>query len=53
MRTTGIIRRIDDFGRVMIPKEIRRTLKLKESEPMETFIDEDGQGVIFRKYDAK
>lgn len=52
MKATGIIRRIDDCGRVKIPKEIRRALKFGEYEPLEIFIDEDGQGVIFRKCDA-
>lgn len=48
MKSTGIVRRIDDLGRVVIPKEIRRTLLLKESDPMEIFV-EDG-GVYLKKY---
>ena len=50
MRRTGIVRRIDDLGRIVIPKEVRKILRIKEGEPMEIFI-EDG-GVIFKKYDA-
>jgi AbrB family transcriptional regulator (stage V sporulation protein T) len=49
MKATGIVRRIDDLGRVVIPKEIRRTLKIREGEPMEIFTDAGGS-VIFRKY---
>jgi len=49
MKATGIVRRIDDLGRVVIPKEIRRTLKIREGEPMEIFT-ESGGSVIFRKY---
>ena len=49
MRATGIIRRIDDLGRVVIPKEIRRSLGIREGEPLEIFTDKDGM-VIFKKY---
>lgn len=49
MKATGIVRRIDDLGRVVIPKEIRRTLRIREGDPLEIFIDNDG-GVIFKKY---
>lgn len=49
MKATGIIRRIDDLGRVVIPKEIRRTLHIKEGDPLEIFLD-DQNGVVFRKY---
>lgn len=49
MKATGIIRRIDDLGRVVIPKEIRRTLKIREGDPMEIFITKEG-GVVFQKY---
>ena len=49
MKTTGIVRRIDDLGRVVIPKEIRRTMRIREGEPLEIFTDENG-GVVFRKY---
>lgn len=48
MKATGIIRRIDDLGRVVIPREIRRTLHIKEGDPLEIFTGEGG--VIFRKY---
>lgn len=48
MKATGIIRRIDDLGRVVIPKEIRRTMNIREGEPLEIFL-EDG-GVVFKKY---
>ena len=49
MKATGIVRRIDDLGRVVIPKEIRRSLRIREGEPLEIFTNEDG-GVVFRKY---
>ena len=49
MKATGIVRRIDDLGRVVIPKEIRRTLRIREGDPLEIFTDKDG-GVVFRKY---
>ncbi|MFA6729585.1 MAG: stage V sporulation T C-terminal domain-containing protein [Eubacteriales bacterium] len=49
MRATGIVRRIDDLGRVVIPKEIRRTMRIREGEPLEIFTDKDGE-VIFKKY---
>lgn len=49
MKATGIVRRIDDLGRVVIPKEIRRTLKIREGMPMEIFTDASGE-VILKKY---
>lgn len=49
MRATGIMRRIDDLGRVVIPREIRRSLHIKEGDPLEIFTDQDGS-VIFKKY---
>ena len=49
MYTTGIVRRIDDLGRVVIPKEIRRTLRIKEGDPLEIFTDKEGE-VILKKY---
>ena len=49
MKATGIVRRIDDLGRVVIPKEIRRTLRIREGSPLEIYTDNDGN-VIFRKY---
>lgn len=50
MRATGIVRRVDDLGRIVIPKEIRRKLLIKDGEPMELFIEDDG--VVFKKYRA-
>ena len=49
MKATGVVRRIDDLGRVVIPKEIRRTLRIKEGDPLEIFTDREGQ-VILKKY---
>ena len=49
MKATGIVRRIDDLGRVVIPKEIRRTMRIREGDPLEIFTDREG-GVIFKKY---
>ena len=49
MKATGIVRRIDDLGRVVVPKEIRRTLRIKESDPLEIFTDRDGK-IILKKY---
>lgn len=51
MKATGIVRRIDDLGRVVIPKEMRRTLRIKEGDPLEIFVSDDG-GVILHKYSA-
>ena len=48
MKATGIIRRIDDLGRVVIPKEIRRTIRIREGDPLEIFVE--GGAVIFKKY---
>ena len=52
MRATGIIRRIDDLGRVLVPKEIRRSLGIKEGDPLEIFTTRDGE-IIFKPYQAK
>ena len=49
MRATGIVRRIDDLGRVVIPKEIRRTLRIRESEPLEIFTGKEGE-IVLKKY---
>ena len=49
MRATGIVRRIDELGRVVIPKEIRRTLRIREGDPLEIYTDKDGE-VILKKY---
>ena len=48
MKATGIVRRIDDLGRVVIPKEIRRTMRIREGDPLEIFTNGDG-GVVFKK----
>lgn len=49
MKATGIVRRIDDLGRVVIPKEIRRTMRIREGDPLEIYTDKDGE-LIFKKY---
>ncbi len=49
MKATGIVRRIDDLGRVVIPKEIRRNLRIREGEPLEIFVDREGE-IILKKY---
>ena len=49
MKATGVVRRIDDLGRVVIPKEIRKTLRIKEGDPLEIFTDREGQ-IILKKY---
>ena len=49
MKATGIVRRIDDLGRVVIPKEIRRTMRIREGDPLEIYTDAGGE-VIFKKY---
>jgi AbrB family transcriptional regulator (stage V sporulation protein T) len=51
LKATGIVRRIDDLGRIVIPKEIRRTLKFREADPIEIFIGEDGE-IVLKKYSA-
>jgi AbrB family transcriptional regulator (stage V sporulation protein T) len=51
MKATGIVRRIDDLGRIVIPKEIRRTMRIREGDPLEIYTNSDGE-VIFRKYSA-
>ena len=48
MKATGIVRRIDDLCRVVIPKEIRRTMRIREGDPLEIFTDKDGE-LIFKK----
>lgn len=48
MKATGIVRRVDDLGRILIPKEIRRTLKITDGKPMEFFID--GDSIVLKKY---
>ena len=51
MKATGIVRKIDDLGRVVIPKEIRRTMRIREGDPLEIYTNNDGE-VIFKKYSA-
>ena len=52
MKPTGIVRRIDDLGRIVIPKEIRRTCNLREGDPMELYLGENSQ-IILKKYDTE
>ncbi|MDL2300666.1 AbrB/MazE/SpoVT family DNA-binding domain-containing protein [Clostridiaceae bacterium OttesenSCG-928-D20] len=49
MKATGIVRRIDDLGRVVIPKEIRRTMRIREGDPLEIYTEKDGE-LIFKKF---
>ena len=49
MKATGIVRRIDDLGRVVVPKEIRRVLRIREGDPLEIFTDKDGE-IVLKKY---
>ena len=49
MKATGVVRRIDDLGRVVIPKEIRKVLRIKEGDPLEIFTDQNGE-VVLKKY---
>lgn len=51
MKATGIVRRIDDLGRVVIPKEIRKTLRIKEGQPLEIFTEKTGE-IILKKYSS-
>ena len=50
MKSTGIVRRVDDLGRVVIPKEIRQTLKIREGDPLELWLDKDA--ICFKKYNV-
>lgn len=52
MKATGIVRRIDDLGRIVIPKEIRRTCNLREGDPMELYLGED-DAIVLKKYDTE
>lgn len=52
MKATGIVRRIDDLGRVVIPKEIRRSLGIREGDPLEIFVNSKEKSVVFKKYDV-
>jgi AbrB family looped-hinge helix DNA binding protein len=51
MRATGIVRRVDDLGRVVIPREIRRSMGIREGEPMEIYLEQDA--IMFRRYAYK
>lgn len=53
MKATGIVRRIDELGRIVIPKEIRRNLNIKDGEPLEIFLDKETNGVVFVKYEIE
>ena len=53
MKATGIVRRIDDLGRVVIPKEIRRTMGIKEGDPLEMFIDAENGGLVLMAYHSE
>ena len=52
MKATGIVRRIDDLGRIVIPKEIRRTCNLREGDPMEIYLGEN-DAIVLKKYDTE
>ena len=49
MKATGVVRRIDDLGRVVIPKEIRRTMRIREGDSLEIFVNQSGE-VVLKKY---
>lgn len=51
MKNTGIVRKVDQLGRVVLPKELRKTLNIKEADPLEIFVDRES--VIFRKYERE
>lgn len=53
MRATGIVRRLDDLGRIVIPKEIRQNLNIREGDPMEIFVDSEHNGIYFCKYQCE
>lgn len=53
MKATGIVRRIDDLGRVVIPKEIRREMRIREGDPLEIFVNKEEKLVGFQKYDIE
>ena len=52
MKATGIVRRIDDLGRVVIPKEVRAQLGIREGDPLELYMSDDGRELVLKKYDT-
>lgn len=50
MKAAGIVRYVDDLGRIVIPRDIRHTARIREGDPLEIFILEDGSGIVFKKY---
>ena len=52
MKATGIVRRIDDLGRVVIPKEVRAQLGIRDGDPLELYMSDDGKELILKKYDT-
>lgn len=50
MKATGIVRRMDDLGRIVLPKEIRRTMRIKEGDPLEIFLDKDNNCIALKRY---
>ena len=52
MKATGIVRRIDDLGRVVIPKEVRTQLGIREGDPFELYMSDDGRELVLKKYDT-
>lgn len=53
MKATGIVRRIDDLGRVVIPKEIRRSIGISEGDPLELYVDTESNGIVFVPYHSE
>lgn len=53
MRAMGIVRRLDDLGRLVIPKEIRRVLGWKEGDPLELYFDRENKGIVLKKYEVE
>lgn len=53
MRATGIVRRLDDLGRLVIPKEIRRVLGWKEGDPLELYFDRENKTIVLKKYEVE
>ena len=53
MRATGIVRRLDDLGRLVIPKEIRRVLGWKEGDPLKLYFDRENKGIVLKKYEVE